>query len=149
MSLALATLRRTGFPIDELPDLRYGRWEKQLWNVPFNGLGAALLADTELLLRTPHGRGLVSQVMAEVLETAHADGRTLPDSMPDAKLHYTLGMGPYKTSMQLDREAGREMEIQAILSSVIRIADSHNLRIPTLRQLEVLLKSVDTATPPA
>ncbi|HLL89706.1 MAG TPA: 2-dehydropantoate 2-reductase N-terminal domain-containing protein, partial [Tepidisphaeraceae bacterium] len=39
-------------PCSVLPDLKLGRWEKLVWNVPFNGLGAALDLATDQLLAT-------------------------------------------------------------------------------------------------
>lgn len=137
-------LRRTGFAIQVLPSLARGRWEKQLWNVPFNGLGAAMLADTEMLLSTTLGRQLVRGVMDEVMRVAAADGSPLPEDLPEAKIHYTLDMGPYKTSMQLDREAGRAMEIESIVGSVTQRARSHQQLTPRLDLLELQLRAVDT-----
>jgi hypothetical protein len=34
-------------------DLRYGRWEKLVWNIPFNGLSAALNQTTDVLVGSP------------------------------------------------------------------------------------------------
>src|SRR5207237_3823032 len=34
-------------PCDVLADLRYGRWEKLVWNVPFNGLSTILDQTTD------------------------------------------------------------------------------------------------------
>lgn len=144
-----ALLRRTGFQIDVLPSLAVGRWTKQVWNVPFNGLGAAMLADTEMLLRTETGRSLLRQVMAEVIAIARAEGITaehIPDSIIDRNIKFTLGMGPYKTSMQLDREQGRAMEIDSIITSMLTLARKHKISAPALTSLEVQLRAVDTAT---
>lgn len=138
-------LRRSGFKIHVLESLARGRWEKQLWNVPFNGLGAALDADTQKLLSTPAGEHLVRSLMHEVLVVAKADGTVFPESLIDEKIRFTRTMGPYKTSMQLDRLAGRAMEISAIVSSVYQRSDELNLSTPHLRVLETLLRAVDTA----
>ncbi|MFN4244348.1 MAG: 2-dehydropantoate 2-reductase [Tepidisphaerales bacterium] len=136
-------LRKTGFPVRVLDDLLRGRWEKQLWNVPFNGLGGALLADTDKLLSTPAGVGLVRGIMREVLAVAAADGRPFPSELIDHKLEYTRGMGPYRTSMQLDREAGREMEVDAIVGSVVRRARELDIRVPLIETLYQALLAVN------
>lgn len=138
-------LGRSGFRMIPLDSLARGRWEKQLWNVPFNGLGAAMLADTEQLLRTEEGRRLVLEVMGEVVAVARADGVTFHEKLPEEKVCYTLGMGPYRTSMQLDREAGRAMEVDSIITSVRRCAAVHKVRTPRLDLLELQLRSIDTA----
>jgi 2-dehydropantoate 2-reductase len=141
-------LRRTGFRVAVMPSLARGRWEKQLWNVPFNGLGAALDLDTERLLSTPEGEGLVRAIMAEVIAVARADGTELPPGMVDDKIRYTRTMGPYRTSMQLDRRAGRPMEIHAIVGSVCRRAAELQVPTPQLRVLETLLLTADTSKHP-
>lgn len=142
-------LRRTGFPVEVLPSLTVGRWDKQLWNIPFNGLGAAMGANTEVLLRTDEGRSLVRGVMREVVAVARSEGvgeRDLPDSLIESKIRFTLGMGPYRTSMQLDRESGRPMEIDSIIGSVLRLAKNHSISTPLLEVLQVQLRAIDAAT---
>lgn len=140
-------LRRTGFRIDEMTSLNQGRWEKQLWNVPFNGLGGALVADTQKLLSTPEGTGLLRGIMEEVRRVAAADGAHLSEEMAESKINYTYSMGPYRTSMQLDRENGRPMEIETMFSSVLAIARKHSVQTPLIEKLELLLKAVDTSDP--
>lgn len=138
--------KRSGFPIDLLPSLKVGRWEKQLWNIPFNGLGAALLADTSILLKSETGRNLVRAIMQEVVALARADGVSetdLPDSLIETKIHYTLKMGAYRTSMQLDREAGRAMEIDSIISSVLDLSDRSGVPAPLIRTLQAQLNTVE------
>jgi hypothetical protein len=96
-------------PCEVLADLRQGRWEKLVWNVPFNGLGALLDWTTDRLLAIPHGRRLVADLMAEVMAAARADGVTFAVSTEDMvrrQLRLTEPVGAYATSMQLDRRAG-------------------------------------------
>jgi len=44
------TLRNSKIAARTLPDLRCGRWEKLVWNIPFNGLGALLDVTTDRLI---------------------------------------------------------------------------------------------------
>lgn len=136
-------MQKTGFRIELLSSLKKGRWEKQLWNVPFNGLGAALLADTADLLQTTCGTDLVRKVMKEVLQVALADGAEIPESLIEDKIAYTLKMGAYRTSMQLDREAGRAMEIGSIIDSVLVKSAELAVETPLLAALQMQLHTVD------
>jgi 2-dehydropantoate 2-reductase len=138
-------LERTGFKIDLLESLKLGRWEKQLWNVPFNGLGAALLADTAVLLQTTWGTNLVRTIMQEVLAVARADGAALGRDMIDSKISYTLKMGAYRTSMQLDREAGRPLELASIIDPVLHKSLKLGVSTPNLNILQSQLHTVDMA----
>ena len=67
-----AMFKQSRIPCRLLDDLRYGRWEKLVWNVPFNGLSAALNQTTDLLLGSPQGEALVRSLMEEVIASARA-----------------------------------------------------------------------------
>jgi 2-dehydropantoate 2-reductase len=118
-----------------LDDLRYGRWEKLVWNVPFNGLGAVLDKSTDKLIGTAEGRALVETLMVEVIETAASQGIALPPGLPDIKIKHTRTMGAYRTSMQIDRQEGRPMEVEAILGRPLAAAKSANVLTPCLKML--------------
>lgn len=144
--LIWSLLARSGLEVKVFDVLARARWEKQLWNVPFNGLGAALLADTSILLATKDGELLVRALMDEVMRVANADGHPLPSDLPQKLIESTRKMGAYRSSMQLDREAGRPLEIDAIVSSVRKRAHLHGLTTPLLPILELQLRSIDKTT---
>ncbi|HCE08988.1 MAG TPA: 2-dehydropantoate 2-reductase, partial [Oxalobacteraceae bacterium] len=50
---------------------------------------------------------------------------------------------PYKTSMALDYENGRAMEIEVILGNVVRAGRRENVAIPALEALYALLKMIE------
>ena len=136
-------LRSSKIPARALPDLRYGRWEKLVWNIPFNGLSAVLDQTTDLLIGTPAGEALVRDIMEEVIAGARAVGVELPASLIKAKIDQTRGMGAYKTSMHLDMQAGRAMEIDAIFGVPVRTAQAAGAPVPRLEMLERLLRLRD------
>jgi len=129
--------------VDVLRSLLTGRWEKQLWNVPFNGLGAALNLDTEQLLATRAGEILTRVVMAEVAAVAALEGVVLSDALIDSKIAFTRKMGAYRTSMHLDRLAGRKMEVSAIVGTVYQKSIKFQIDTPHLRVLEIVLRAID------
>ena len=55
-----------------LADLKFGRWSKLVWNIPFNGLGAVLDLATDRLLDNEHGMQLLTALMTEVTAAAAA-----------------------------------------------------------------------------
>jgi 2-dehydropantoate 2-reductase len=133
----------SGIPSRVLPDLRYGRWEKLVWNIPFNGLSAVLDQTTDLLLATAEGEALVRSLMSEVIAAARGVGAELPHSLIDAKVAQTRGMGAYKTSMHLDMQAGRAMEVEAIFGNPVRAARRAGVPVPHLEMLYRLLQLRD------
>jgi hypothetical protein len=52
-------------------------------------------------------------------------------------------MKPYKTSMLLDYQAKRPLEVEAILGNAIRIAARADIHVPHLQTLYALLKLSD------
>jgi 2-dehydropantoate 2-reductase len=118
-----------------LDDLRRGRWEKLVWNIPFNGLGALLNLTTDRLLADEKTRARVVGLMREVISIARANGVEIPESFLDRMIQITLPIGPYKTSMQIDREAGRAMEIEPIIGRPLKVGRGHGMALPLLEEL--------------
>jgi 2-dehydropantoate 2-reductase len=133
-----------------IEDLRGGRWDKQVWNVPFNGLGALLDASTDRLIGDEDGTRLVRAIMEEVLEAARADGVELSADSPLKKIESTRTMGAYQSSTQIDRRLGRPMEIEAIFGQPVEIARRACKTLPLLEMLYFCLRQLDrTAARPA
>jgi 2-dehydropantoate 2-reductase len=125
-------------PCDVLEDLRYGRWEKLVWNVPFNGLSTVLDQTTDQLLSTEPGEALVRRIMEEVIASARACGVTLSEELTDVNVRRTREMGAYRTSMQVDRRLGRDLEVEAILGEPARAGAAAGAHNPTMQMLYAL-----------
>ena len=132
-----------------LDDLRWGRWQKLTWNVPFNGLGAALDLTTDRLIASDEGRRLVAGLIREVIDAARADGVELPASLVETQINNTLTMGAYRSSMQIDRQEKRPMEVEAILGEPLRRAKAKGVAVPILEALYHWARVVDAARPGA
>lgn len=128
-------LERAGLPVLRVPNLVTGRWRKLVWNIPYNGLSVVLDAGTDELMADPSTRALVREVMEEVVAAAGACGHAIDADFVDHMLATTDAMTPYKTSMKLDFEAGRPLEIDAIYGAPVaaaRAADFPMVRTATL-----------------
>lgn len=132
-------------PCDVLADLRYGRWEKLVWNIPFNGLSTILDQTTDLLLATEAGEQLVRRIMAEVIASARANGVTMEDALIDANIRRTREMGAYRTSMHVDRQMRRDLEIEAILGHPARAGAAKGVSNPHMQMLYQLAQMVQHA----
>ncbi len=125
-------------------DVIQARWQKLVWNAPFNPisvLGGGIT--TKEIMTRPDTERLARKVMEEVLLLAEADGHGLPQTVIDQNLEDTRRMTPYKTSMLLDYETKRPMEVDAILGNAARIAHKHQISVPHIETLYALLKSAD------
>jgi 2-dehydropantoate 2-reductase len=126
---------KANVPCAAVENLHYGRWEKLVWNVPFNGLGAALLMTTDQLIGSDHGLSLVRRLMHEVIQTCNALGISMELSVTEEKIRYTQTMGAYKTSMQIDREVGRLMEVESVIGRPLQEARKRGVSTPCIEML--------------
>lgn len=116
-----------------------GRWQKCVWNAPFNPL-SVLSGGLPTLAILQTQEAFVRAVMQEVFDTAKALGYTLPSDIIDSNIERTYNMPPYKTSMLLDFEHGRPMETEAILGNAVRAAQSIGQPCPRLQSLYALMQ---------
>jgi 2-dehydropantoate 2-reductase len=125
-------------------DLKRARWEKLVWNIPFNGLCALLQQPVDQLLKVSGCRKLVRDLMLEVITAANTQNlcQAIPETYADSMLEFTDGMGLYKPSMQIDREEGRELEIQSIFRVPLRYGMEQGVKMPRIEMLAVLLEQV-------
>jgi len=125
-------------------DLIKARWEKLVWNIPFNGLCALLQQPVDKLLMVRGCRKLVRDLMVEVITAANTQNlsQAISETYADSMLEFTDGMGPYKPSMQIDREEGRELEIRAIFRVPLRYGMERGVGMPRIEMLAVLLEQV-------
>lgn len=140
---ALRNAKIDAHPVD---DLRWHRWHKLVWNIAFNGHGAALDLDCAELLSSEAGRSLLRATMHEVICAAKAVGVLFDDRLVDFQIDRTAGIGAYRTSMHLDRLAGRPMEIDALLGEPLRQAAAAGVSdLPLLNALHASLRTIDAA----
>lgn len=133
-----------GVPCQVALDIVTARWRKLLWNAPFNPISVLCRADTREMIESAPALALARGVMEEILRLAAATGHPLPDATIDEIVSDTRTMTPYKTSMLLDCEEGRPLEVEAILGNALAIAHKHGIPSPRLESLYGLLSLLDT-----
>jgi 2-dehydropantoate 2-reductase len=136
-------LTALGLEVIASPDIARERWAKLMWNVPFNGLGAAMDVSVDRLLVEP-GLALVTRLMHEVMDTAGALGIRFDhrEQIIAAQIEKTARMGPYRTSMQLDRREGRPLEREAILSRPLAVAKQHGVATPVMEVVDAMVGAI-------
>jgi len=144
-----ADLEATGVPVVLAPDLALARWKKLVWNVPFNPLSVLLDALPQDLLEHPRTRSLVLDLMGEVQAGAAACGHDIPDEFLAANVADTEAMTPYRTSMKLDFDANRPLEIDAIVDAPARAARAAGAPMPRTEALAAALSFLQPGPPPA
>jgi 2-dehydropantoate 2-reductase len=124
-------------------NLMQARWEKLVWNIPFNGLGVAAKADVAQVLGTPQLREVAHGLMKETVKAAAATGAKIDESMPEKMLKNSESMGPYHSSMQVDFEQSRPLEVESIIGEPTRRAVAAGADVPRMEMLYALVKELD------
>ncbi|MBD2294251.1 putative 2-dehydropantoate 2-reductase [Anabaena sphaerica FACHB-251] len=135
--------QNAGIAIELTEDLLLGRWQKLVWNIPYNGLSVILNATTDELMADISTRNLVESLMYEVTLGAKSTGRIIPESFIQTMLDYTMKMKPYRTSMKIDFDEYRPLEVEAIIGNPLRTAAAHDVSLPQIRCLYQQLKFLD------
>lgn len=132
--------QQAGIPIHLAEDLLLARWRKLVWNIPFNGLSVVLDATTDALMADRHTYALAEQLMREVAQGAKAQGRAIADDFIQKMLDDTVKMKPYRTSMKIDYDEGRPLEVEAIFGNPLRAAQAAGVQLPQIAMLYQQLK---------
>jgi 2-dehydropantoate 2-reductase len=130
---------QSGIDCGASEDIVTGRWQKCVWNAPFNPL-SVLSGGLQTLDILQTQEALVRNIMREVCDIAAASGHPLPDDIVNINIENTYAMPPYKTSMLLDYENGQPMETEAILGNPLRAAKRLGVAAPHLESVYALMK---------
>ncbi len=131
---------RASVPAEAEPDVIAARWKKLLWNAPFNPLSVICGgADTYELMSDAELKHLAENVMREIFNIAAADGHPVAEELIKKNIDDTIKMKPYKTSMLLDYESKRPVELDAILGSARQIARVKKIATPHIDTLYAIL----------
>lgn len=134
-----------GIECKAVPDLKRARWEKLVWNIPFNGLCALMLKPVDVVLSLDATRRLIINMMGEVIAGGNAQGlmKDIPDSLADKMVVFSENLGAYKPSMMIDRIEGRSLELDAIFGVPLIAAANHGVAMPRVEELHALLQLVE------
>jgi 2-dehydropantoate 2-reductase len=132
-----------GIQSEYSPNLRKARYEKLLWNVPFNSLSVVLSLLTDKLVGFTESRKLAYDLMKEVQKLAKKEKISIKESDIQSMLDKTEKMKPYHTSMYLDFLQKKNMESDAILGELLKIARKYKTEIPKIETMYLLLKSLE------
>jgi 2-dehydropantoate 2-reductase len=112
-----ALLEKAGFEAQVSDQIQKDIWFKLWGNMTVNPISALTGATTDLIMGDELVRGFISSVMLEAKEIGARIGITI-DQRPEDRHAITLKLGAFKTSMLQDVEAGKAVELDALVSAV-------------------------------
>lgn len=135
--------RSAGIDSQAMPNLHLARWQKLVWNIPYNGLSVLLGAGTTPLMADADSRELIKALMAEVVQGAKACGHDMPAGYADFLFMMTEKMPDYWPSMYHDFLHKRPLELAAIYARPLAVAKAAGCELPRIEALYRSLSFID------
>jgi len=135
--------RAAGIDSQAMSNLAQARWQKLVWNVPYNGLSVLLRACTTTLMGDSHSRSLIQALMAEVVDGARACGHELPQGYAEHLFAMTEKMPDYWPSMYHDFAQRRPLELDVIYAQPLAQARAAGSVMPRIEALYQALAFID------
>ena len=129
-ALALGRLlAQAGFDVEVSPRIQQDIWFKLWGNMTVNPISAITGATTDLIMDDELVRGFISQVMLEARDIGARLGLPI-EQQPEDRHAVTRKLGAFKTSMLQDVEAGRKVELDALVSVVRELGQLTGVATP-------------------
>lgn len=122
-------LQRGGLEAPVSDQIQKDAWYKLWGNMTVNPVSAITGATTDLILADELVRGFISSVMLEAREIGTRIGIPI-DQNPEDRHQVTLKLGAFKTSMLQDVEAGKPVELDALVGVVRELGQMTNVATP-------------------
>jgi 2-dehydropantoate 2-reductase len=117
-------------------------WVKLIGNATLNPVSALTRATLGEMLSESRTRELLRTLMLEVAAVAAAAGVQLEVGV-ERRLQGAAGAGDHRTSMLQDVQAGRHLEVEALVGSVVELAAQLGVTTPALGTVYDLTRQLD------
>jgi 2-dehydropantoate 2-reductase len=139
-------LSNAGFAVTLSERIQREVWFKLWGNMTMNPISALTGATCDRILDDPLVRAFCSAVMLEAQAIGAAFGIPI-DQRPEERHAVTRKLGAFKTSMLQDAEAGRPLEIDALLGAVREIGSHVGIATPNVDALFGLVRLMAATRP--
>ena len=124
--------------------IRHEIWVKLLGNVAFNPISALTRATLAGMARDAGVRDIVRCIMTEVEAVARSLGVEIPITI-EQRIAGAEKVGEHKTSMLQDLEAGRPLELEAVVGAVIELGERLGVPMPHTRTVYACARLLEAA----
>ncbi len=127
-------LQHSGFEVTQSADIRYDIWYKLWGNLTVNPVSAMTGATTDRILADPLVRDFCSAVMLEAADIGARVGCHITQT-PEQRHAIASKLGAFKSSMLQDVQAGRSIELDAIVAAVQEMGQRFSVPTPHINAL--------------
>lgn len=139
-----AALIKAGLKAPVQTRIRQEIWLKLIGNATLNPVSALTRATLGELMGDDDSRDLIRGLMLEVEAVGRAYGIE-PDISVDRRLQGAARVGEHRTSMLQDVDAGRRLEVEALVGSVIEMGHGKGVPTPSLEIVYRLTRQLDSS----
>jgi 2-dehydropantoate 2-reductase len=135
---------RAGVPGEVSPDVRRAIWYKLWGNMTINPISAVTGLTADRILASSEHRHEIVGAMEEARAVGAAIGCPIEETAED-RLAVTARLGAFKTSMLQDAEAGRRIELDALVAAVSEIGRRVGVPTPVIDGIETRTRAFAAA----
>lgn len=139
LGLLADLLQRAGFKPRTSGDIQEEVWRKLWYNIAINPVSVVTGAACDRICADPLLRQLLADMMRESAEVAVRYG-VHANLDVDEQVDGIARIGAFKTSMLQDVEAGRSIELDPVLGSVVELAQRMSIPVPRLQEVYALAR---------
>lgn len=127
--------------VTPVPDARVPIWDKFVYLVPFSGFTGAARLPIGGIWTDPLVQQQFYAAAQEIATLAQAEGVTISSDRFDRLKEYMDNIPPTtRSSLLIDLEAGKPIEVEALQGAATRRAATHGLSLPIVETLYALLR---------
>ncbi|PHR82777.1 MAG: 2-dehydropantoate 2-reductase [Colwellia sp.] len=132
--------QKAKIPTQIVSNIRFELWRKLLINNGVNPLSALTGLDTKKLTHHPRFGKIVYQLMKEVAQVSCVEHEVISTKDVDEMYKLIRTFEPIKTSMLVDYEKGRALELDEICGAVLKRSQIINVSVPYTEVVYALLE---------
>lgn len=140
---AAQALQQAGIAAPVVPDIRAEKWFKLLGNLAWNPICALTQATVLEVCAVPEGRELCLAMMREGTAVAASLGVTVRGS-PETRMKRADEVGAVRPSMLQDAQAGRPLEVDALVAAVVELARLTGTPVPVTEAVHACAKMLSS-----
>jgi len=134
LDVVAETLRAGAFDVELSNQIQRDIWYKLWGNMTMNPLSAITGATMDRILDDPLVRAFASRCMTEAAEVGGRIGLSIAED-PEARHAVTRELGAVRTSMLQDVDAGKKVELDALVAVVRELAEVIGVATPNIDTL--------------
>ena len=135
-------LNKAGYASKASADIRNDVWQKLRGNISSGPVAALTRSSVSGCLSTPGLRSIGRRLLMESKAVAEALGVAL-DVDPEERLDEAARLGSHKPSMLQDVEAGRRLEVEAMVGAVTALGRRAGVPTPTVDDILAMTRMLD------